>query len=147
MTRTIMIVVAAISLVGPTAQAGNSENSGAALSGPFVGRYKATLTQAQAAGLGDWRMTGKFSLVIRRNGTYTVSNPLDGRINGKVAALANRRLRFYEDTGCLAGGFERDEGGTYRWSVKPGQLILRLVSEGPCTGRTQSLTYPVWKRV
>ena len=144
---TLAALVGMIALVGSAAHAATFDRSDMTLSGPFIGKYKATLTQAQATGQGDWRMTGRFTLVLRRNGTYTVSNPLDGPTSGKVAALPNRRLRFYDDTGCIAGGFESDEGGVYRWSVRPGQLVLRLVREGPCTGRSQSLTYPVWKRV
>jgi hypothetical protein len=91
-------------------------------------------------------MAGLFRLILRRNGTYSVWNPLDGKTDGKLASLAGDRLRFYADSGCLFGGFERPEGGTYRWSRNGQRLSLRLVNEGPCSGRTQSLTYPVWIR-
>ena len=114
--------------------------------GPFIGSYSGNLTQSQAIAKGDVRMTGRFRLVLRRNGTYTVSNPLDGATHGKYAALAGKRLRFYGDSGWVLGGFERPQGGTYRWSLRGRLLTLRVVSEGECTGRTQSLTYPVWKR-
>ncbi|HEV8250427.1 MAG TPA: hypothetical protein VGQ15_10680 [Gaiellaceae bacterium] len=126
---------------GRTTQAG-----GPALSGPYLGSYAATLTRAQAAARGDSRLAGRFTLVLRSNGTYTASNALDGRTNGRLAALANHRLRFYDDSGCKSGGFERPQGGVYRWSLNGARLTLRLVSEGPCTGRTATLTYPVWTR-
>jgi len=112
----------------------------------WAGSYTATLTLAQANARGDSRMAGEFTLVLRRNGTYTMSNPLDGMSRGRLAALTRKRLRFYNDSGCKAGGFELREGGTYRWSVNGKRLTLRVVSEGPCTGRTQTLTYPVWTR-
>ena len=117
-----------------------------ALSGPFIGSYTATLSAAQAAAKGDSRMAGKFTLVLRRNGTYTASNPLDGATRGRLAALSGKRLRFYNDSGCKAGGFEIRAGGVYHWSVNGKRLTFKLFSEGPCTGRTDTVTWPVWKR-
>jgi len=149
MSRTILtaIVTGALVLMGSAAQAAATHRSVASLSGPYIGSYKAKLTLAEATAQGDARMTGTFSLVLRRNGTYSVSNPLDGRTNGRLAALPNKKLRFFSDSGCIAGAFERPKGGIYRWSISGQRLTLSLVSEGPCTGRSQSLTYPVWKRV
>jgi hypothetical protein len=46
------------------------------------------------------RLRGRFTLVLRRNGTYTASNSLDGRMNGRLAALSHHGLRFYDDSGC-----------------------------------------------
>jgi hypothetical protein len=118
-----------------------------ALDGPYLGSYTATLTLAEAEARGDSRMAGRFSLVLRANGTYGASNPLDGAVmRGRLAALPGHRLRFYGDDGCKMGGFERPGGGVYRWSLNGTRLTLRLVTEGPCTGRTQQLTYPVWIR-
>jgi hypothetical protein len=117
-----------------------------ALEGPYLGSYAAVLTRAEAAARGDSRLAGRFTLVLRRNGTYSDSNLLDGRAAGHLAALADHRLRFYDDSGCGYGGLERPEGGVYQWSVNGEKLTLRLVSEGPCSGRTDTLTFPVWFR-
>jgi hypothetical protein len=117
-----------------------------ALAGPYLGSYTARLTVAQATSRGDSRLAGTFTLVLRKNGTYSASNALDGRSAGRLAALPGRRLRFSHDSGCTYGGYERPQGGVYRWSLRGRRLTLWLVSEGPCTGRTQTLTYPVWLR-
>lgn len=149
MSRTVffaVVVATAALLAGSLAPAGESGSSSTALSGPFIGSWGAKLSYNQAYTLGDPRMSGRFRLTLRRNGTYTATNPLDPTASGRLAALPGKRLRFFQDTGCLAGGFERSKGGIYRWSVANGKLTLRLVSEGPCSGRTQTLTYPVWKR-
>jgi hypothetical protein len=151
MSRTILGITAAaalalVALGGSVAQAGFSGAGGEQLSGPFLGTYTGKLTSSQAAALGDHRMTGRFRLVLRANGTYTDSNPLDGPSHGKLAVLSGKRLRFYADNGCTFGGFERPQGGIYRWSLNGRKLTLRLVSEGACTGRTQSLAWVVWNR-
>lgn len=135
------VVAALLAYGGPSASAGTS------LTGPYLGSYRATLTPNGAIGKGDARMAGRFTLVLRRNGTYSASNPFDGPASrGRFAALAGHRLRFYDDLGCKTGGFERPQGGTYRWSLDGTRLTFKLVSEGPCWGRTQTLTYPVWIR-
>jgi hypothetical protein len=103
-------------------------------------------TRGQAAARGDSRLRGRFTLVLRRNGTYTASDSLDGRMNGRLAALSHHGLRFSDDSGCKFGGFERPQGGIYRWSLHGARLTLRLVSEGQCSGRTDTLTFPVWIR-
>jgi hypothetical protein len=138
----------AVSLAAAAAEAGRAPSAvGAqAFAGPYLGSYSARLTLAQATARGDSRMAGRFTLVLRANGTYTASNPLDGTMRGRLTALPGQRLRFSRDSGCLFGGFERPNGGIYRWSLSGRRLTLRLVTEGACTGRTQTLTYPVWLR-
>jgi hypothetical protein len=150
MSRTALIGVATTltsMLAVSIGYAGQAAPARTVLSGPFLGSYTATLTPEGAIDKGDARMAGKFTLVLRRNGTYSASNPLDGpTVRGRLAALAGHRLRFYDDFGCKTGGFERPQGGTYRWSLDGRRLTLERVSEGPCWGRTQTLTYPVWIR-
>ena len=143
---TVAAALAAVALGASLAQAGSSRSGGERVSGPFLGTYTGSLTLGEAATLGDTRMKGKFRLVLRANGTYTDVNPLDGRSHGRLAALPGKRLRFFEDNGCTLGGFERPQGGIYSWSVRRSTLTLRLVSEGACTGRTQSLAWVVWHR-
>jgi hypothetical protein len=147
MSRTILgTITVALALVALGASVAQGGPTSAQLSGPFLGTYTAKLSANEAIAHGDVRMTGSFRLVLRANGTYTATNPLDGSTSGRLAALPNRRLRFFKDSGCLYGGFERPKGGIYGWSVNGRKLTLRLVSEGACTGRTQTLTYVVWKR-
>ncbi len=146
MSRTILTAAAAVVVIALPASAAHGLAKQPAVAGPFIGSYTAKLSFAQAAARGDSRLAGRFSLALRRNGTYTMSNTLDGPSHGRLAALSGRRLRFYDDSGCKFGNFERPGGGIYRWSLNGKRLTLRLVSEGPCTGRTQTLTYPVWTR-
>jgi hypothetical protein len=144
-----IIVVAGVSTLGILAVlAGARAIRGGeqALRGPYVGSYTATLTSAQAATRGDPRLAGRFTLVLRANGTYTDSNALDGQDDGRVTALGHGRLRFYDDRFCKLGGLERPQGGIYRWSLNGRRLTLSLVNEGACTGRTDTLTFPVWAR-
>ena len=142
-TSTAVALSAAAALGGSHAVGSAAE---ARLAGPYIGVWSAQLTVAQAIRKGDERMAGRFRLVLRRNGTYTASNPFDRATHGRLAALSGRRLRFSRDSGCLAGGYEVSGGGVYRWTLRGGRLTLRRISEGPCTGRTQTLTYPVWRR-
>lgn len=142
----IASALAFLALSAAVAQAVPARSAAAELTGPFIGTYTGRLTQSQAAALGDARMQGTFRLVLRRNGTYTASNPLDGTMSGRLAALSGKKLRFFRDTGCIMGDFERPKGGIYAWSVNGRRLTLRLVSEGPCTGRTQTLAWVVWTR-
>jgi hypothetical protein len=149
MFRTIVSTCIAVLAVGVVTSLAYARTAGAekeALRGPYLGSYAATLTLDQAIARGDSRMAGRFTLVLRRNGTYANSNPLDGRSGGRLADLGHHRLRFYADRGCRIGNMERPRGGIYRWSVSGRRLTLRLVNEGACTGRTQTLTYPVWIR-
>lgn len=138
--------LAALTVAASVAAGATKEAGMAGLAGPYLGSYTATLSFDQAVTAGDARMAGRFTLILKRNGTYTADNPLDPATHGRVAALSGNRLRFYADSGCEFGGFERPRGGVYRWSLSGRRLTLRLVSEGPCTGRTQTLTYPVWTR-
>jgi hypothetical protein len=142
-----LVLSAALALSVALIAYGRTTGSGhGELRGRYVGSYAATLTSLQARARGDSRLAGRFRLVIRRNGTYSDSNPLDGRDDGRVAALGHQRLRFYDDRGCKLGGYERPEGGVYRWSLNGERLSLRLINEGGCTGRTDTLTFPVWIR-
>jgi hypothetical protein len=136
-------VVAALALTS-LALAGSD---GSAISGRFVGYYEATLTPAQAAARGDSRLAGKFTLVLGANGLYVTANSLDGPSAGQLAVLPGHRLRFYNDIGCSAGRFERPSGGIYSWSLNGNRLTLKLVREGPCSGRTDTLTFPTWTRM
>jgi hypothetical protein len=148
-SRAISIAVVFALGVGLLAVLAYGRSTGAGervLRGPFVGSYAAWVTSAQAQAKGDSRLAGRFTLVLRRDGTYSDSNPLDGHDDGRVEALAGDRLRFHDDRGCKLGGYERPEGGVYRWSLNGRRLTLRLVNEGPCTGRTDTLTFPVWAR-
>jgi hypothetical protein len=148
-SRTIVITGVAILAACTLASLGYARTAGTevqALRGPYLGSYTATVTLEQATARGESRMAGRYTLELMPNGRYVSSNPLDGRDSGRLAALANHRLRFYDDRGCKFGGFERPQGGIYRWSLSGTRLTLRLVNEGPCTGRTQTLTYPVWIR-
>ncbi|HEY3050309.1 MAG TPA: hypothetical protein VGJ40_01170 [Gaiellaceae bacterium] len=137
----LSVGVLALLAYGRTIRAGEQ-----ALRGPYVGSYAANLTSAQAATRGDSRLAGRFTLVLRRDGTYADWNPLGGRDEGRVAAVGGDRLRFYEDRHCKLGGLERPQGGIYRWSLNGRRLTLHLVNEGGCTGRTDTLTFPVWSR-
>ena len=146
MSRTTAIATVLVMSVGVLAVLAYARTEAQDVRGPFVGSYAATLSRAQASARGDSRLAGRFTLVLGRDGTYSVSNPLDGRMNGQLTALGDDRLRFSNDSGCTSGGFERPEGGTYRWSLNGERLTLRLLSEGPCTGRTDTLTFPIWIR-
>jgi hypothetical protein len=149
MLRTIVMTCVALVAVGLVTSQAYGRTAGAetqVLHGPYLGSYAANLTIDQAIARGDSRMAGRFTLNLRRNGTYTNSNPLDGKSGGRLADLGHHRLRFYDDRGCKIGRMERPQGGIYRWSVSAKRLTLRLINEGACTGRTQSLTYPVWIR-
>ena len=144
------IIVAALAAAAFTAvssaPAAAHHARGDVLRGAYLGSYTAFLSADQALDRGDPRMAGKFTLVLRSNGTYSDSNPLDGASKGRLADIGHHRLRFYRDRGCLYGNFERPQGGVYQWSLNGRSLTLRLVNEGPCTGRTQTLAYPVWRR-
>jgi hypothetical protein len=146
--RRIIVIAAAsgLALLAVLATGRAIRGGEQALRGPYVGSYTTTLTSAQAAARGDPRLAGRFTLELRSNGTYADSNPLDGRDDGRVVGLGQRRLRFYDDRFCNLGGLERPQGGIYRWSLNGRRLTLSLVNEGACTGRTDTLTFPVWVR-
>jgi hypothetical protein len=146
MTRIAVIAAAAVAALGLTSFA-LAGSDGAKLSGPFVGFYEATLTPAQALTRGDPRLAGKFQLVLGSNGLYVMANSFDGPSAGQLAVLPGHRLRFFNDIGCTAGRFERPGGGIYSWSLNGNRLTLRLVREGPCSGRTDTLTFPTWTRL
>lgn len=145
-TCTAAFVPIALAFAVSVASGAANGPSKAMVSGPYVGSYVAKLTEDEASARGDSRLAGKFTLVLRRNGTYTASNPFDGRSHGRLASLSGHRLRFYDDNACKGGGFERPQGGIYRWRLNGKRLTLRLVNEGPCSGRTDTLTFPIWTR-
>ena len=145
MSRTAAIGAAAVAAFAMSASLALAGPNGQGISGPFVGYWQAKLTPAQATARGDSRMAGSYVLVLGSNGLYVTLNPLDGASAGKFAVLPNHRLRFFYDIGCSEGGVASPGGGIYSWSLGANGLTLRLVKEGPCSGRTQTLTYPVWQ--
>ena len=67
---TLIVGVAASIAPGATQAPGVGSARGADL-----GSYLATLSALQAETAGDPRMAGRFTLVLKRNGTYNASNP------------------------------------------------------------------------
>ena len=135
-------VVAAILVSSPPA--GGQVLAGR-LSGPYR-LYRATLTGDQAVTRGDACMAGAFRLVLRRDGTYSAGIPRrpDERTSDSAAGAAPSLLRY----GLAASP---------RCRASPGRH-LRLVAERPeadpqahqrgtLQRPTQTLTYPLWKRV
>jgi hypothetical protein len=120
---------------------------GAATSKPYIGVWKARVTKAQLLdqGIVDPRMPGQWKLIFSKDGTYKTYNPLDKWGVGEYSA-GPTRLVVRKDSACLMGGLKGP--GSYRWSMKAGQLKLTQVSLGsdPCGGRTQTLTIPLWTR-
>ena len=116
-----------------------------AASQPYLGTWTAHLSLDQMYGRGlDPRLAGKFRLVLRRNGTYTTSNSLDGLSRGRFTT-SGRRIVFAHDVSCETA-LGVDQAGVYRWSVAQGKLKLTPMRIGsdPCSGRWQTLTYPIW---
>jgi hypothetical protein len=144
MPRTAALAAAAVAAFALTASLAAAGSSRSRVSGPFIGYYEAHLTAAQAEARGDSRLAGRFILVLSPNGLYVTFNSFDGASVGRFAVLPGQRLRFFDDVGCSEIGPARPGGGTYRWSLNGNRLRLTLVKEGPCSGRTQTLTYPVW---
>ena len=73
-------------------------------------------------------------------------NDFDGESTGLYGAAPDDFLVFTEDTLCeenFAGS------GVYQWAVDGDQLTLTLAQPetGGCTGRSDTLTFPRWKRV
>ena len=95
----------------------------------------AVLAGARAIRGGEQALRGPYV------GSYTAT-----LTSAQAAALGHGRLRFYDDRFCKLGGLERPQGGIYRWSLNGRRLTLSLVNEGACTGRTDTLTFPVWAR-
>jgi hypothetical protein len=145
MSRTLITAAVAVAAAGLVTSIALGR-SATTIHGPYLGTYTGFLTMQQANARGDGRLAGKFTLALRSNGTYVASNSFDGSMHGQLAALANHRLRFSHDNGCTDGGFERPGGGIYSWSLRGKKLTLRMVSEGACTGRSDTLTFPVWTR-
>ena len=119
-------------------------------SGPYIGAWYAKLSSQQAidAEGGDVRLAGSFRLELRKDGTYTTFQELDGESDGHYGMASDNRLVFKQDKGCdvFTGG--TGSIGVYRWTVDGAHLKLtNIVPEtGGCTGRTQSLVMPLWQR-
>ncbi len=119
-------------------------------SGPYIGAWYAKLSSQQAidADGGDVRLAGNFRLELRKDGTYTSFQELDGETDGHYAMASGNRLVFKQEKGCdvFTGG--KGSVGVYRWSVNGAHLKLASIvpETGGCTGRTQALVMPVWQR-
>ena len=119
-------------------------------SGPYIGAWYAKLSSQQAidAEGGDVRLAGNFRLELRKDGTYTTFQELDGETDGRYAMASDNRLVFRQDKGCdvFTGG--KGSIGVYTWKIDGSHLRLTNVvpETGGCTGRTQSLVMPVWQR-
>jgi hypothetical protein len=134
--------VAATSVLAIAASADGSAVSGT----PYLGTWSARISSAQLAAAGqDTRLAGTFRLILRKKGTYTTSNSLDGASSGKFR-VSGHRIVFFDDVGCTEGGFVGK--GSYTWSIRKGKLRIRGVSatSDPCGGRRQTLEYPVWRK-
>lgn len=115
--------------------------------GPYVGAWGANLTTEDlGAAAADTRYAGEFRLDLREDGTYTLFNDFDGESTGLYGAAPDDFLVFTEDTSC-AENFAGS--GVYQWAVDGDQLTLALAQPetGGCTGRSDTLTFPRWKRV
>jgi len=115
--------------------------------GLYIGTWGAKLTLDDlSAAAADTRYVGEFRLDLRRDGTYTLFQELDGETTGRYGSAGGDFLVFTEDSGCEQGDF----AGTsvYRWAVDGDQLTLTLVrpETGGCTGRSDSLITPRWTR-
>jgi len=143
MRRLALIAVLVGALGSAGALAAESDSSQ-----PYLGTWAAHLTLDQMYDLGlDPRLAGKFRLVLRKNGTYTTFNKLDGASRGRFT-VSGRRIVFAHDVGCEQAYSAPDKTGAYRWSVEQGKMKLTTVRLGsdPCGGRWQTLTYPVWTK-
>lgn len=117
-------------------------------SGPYIGVWSAELTlQELGEAAADTRYAGTFRLELREDGTYETHQELDGTATGEYSAAPGDFLVFKEDTGC---DYNDNFSGTsvYRWSVDGDELTLTLVrpETGGCTGRSDTLTIPSWRR-
>ena len=142
--RRLALIAVLVGVCGPGGSALAADSSQ-----PYLGTWAAHLSLDQLYHLGlDPRLAGKFRLVLRRNGTYTTFNSLDGSSRGRFTT-SGRRIVFAHDVGCETA-LGVDQAGVYRWSIAQGRLKLTPMRVGsdPCGGRWQTLTYPIWtKRV
>jgi hypothetical protein len=115
---------------------------------PYIGKWYAKLSSHEAIQKGDVRLAGAFRLELRGDGTYTTFQELDGPTDGHYAVASGNRLVFKQDKGCDVFTHGKGSVGVYRWSVTGDHLRLTNVvpETGGCTGRTQSLVFPVWQR-
>jgi hypothetical protein len=131
-----------------TADAPTASTATSVPDGPYIGTWTATLTQDALVGAtADHRYAGQFRLSLRRDGTYTTFQALDGESSGHYRAVRDDYLVFTDDVGCdefSVGG----STGVYRWSVSDDELTLTIVraESGGCTGRSDTLSIPRWNR-
>jgi hypothetical protein len=118
-------------------------------SGPYVGRWGARLSLKQLIDAeADTRLAGEFKLELRADGTYAMSNGLDPESKGRYAAGPGNALVFKQDSGCDQNNSFAGSRSVYEWKVTGDDLVLTLVraeTKG-CTGRSDTLTTPRWKR-
>ncbi len=115
--------------------------------GPYLGTWAANLTlEDLGAAAADTRYAGEFHLDLREDGTYTMSQELDGEATGRYGAASDDFLAFNEDSLCKEGG--RTGTSVYQWAVDGDELTLTLVrpETGGCTARSDSLIFPRWTR-
>lgn len=116
--------------------------------GPFIGAWTAELTLDELAdATADTRYAGTFRLELREDGTYKMQQTFNGTTSGEYRAAPGDFLVFTDDTGCdFHGNFSGT--GVYRWSVEGDELTLTLVRPelGGCTGRSDALIDPRWRR-
>jgi hypothetical protein len=125
---------------------GSLEAFAAPAKAPYLGTWTDHLSRAEMYDQGfDPFLAGTFRLVLRPNGTYTTFNSWDKASRGTYT-VSGRRIVFANDVGCDRGGFTGN--GVYIWSLSKERLLLKQAHFGsdPCGGRTQMLTYPVWKK-
>ena len=87
-----------------------------------------------------------FKLTLRRNGTYSTRNGLNGEVDTGRYHAKGRQLVFTKSTAC-AKNFAGT--GTYDYSVSGDRLVLKQSGKetGGCTGRSGNLTVPpAWVR-
>jgi hypothetical protein len=127
-----------------SSESGSKKSKAAQVHGPFVGTFADDVTASEA---GDRERAGRYTLVLRSDGTYSMSNPVDGKATGSYKAGMGHDLTFGKDSGCTAGGFAGV--GVYGWTTTAdGQLKFKIArpESGGCTGRTLTLTLPKWQR-
>lgn len=134
----------AISADAPAAEDGTLDPGG-----PYIGAWTAELTLDDLANASaDTRYRGTFRLELREDGTYELQQGnTAAATSGRYRAAPGDFLVFREDTGCdFHGNFSGM--GVYSWAVEGDELTLTLVrpESGGCTGRSDTLTYPRWRR-
>lgn len=141
------VVIAMLILVAALATVANAAGDGAQAASPY-GEWKAKMTKNQLIdyGMVDPRFVGTWKLVLSRNGTYRLFNPLD-RWGNATFKVSGQRLIFQNDKWyCSHAPPSGQTFGVYRWSIKQGKLKLTVVGADVCGGRWQTLATPLWTR-